>query len=194
MIRIGPIVLALSAVMPGALRGQATVVTAAPPDTKVEFSLGATLHTVHGSFSLKRCELRFNPAAAEVSGEIVIDATSGASGNAARDRRMHKDVLESARYPEIVFRPGRIEGKLAPAGSSHLTLYGTLSMHGADRELAIPLDISKAEGERYVVAAKFPVRYESWGMKNPSTLLLRVSDTVEIVVRTTVRMSPAGSQ
>jgi polyisoprenoid-binding protein YceI len=193
LIRTGAIVAALPALIAGALRAQAVTVTAAPLDTKVEFSLGATLHTVHGTFSLKRCELRFNPAAGEVSGEIVIDATSGASGNGARDRRMHKDVLESARYPEIVFRPDRIEGKLAAAGSSHLTLYGMLSMHGAERELAIPLDM-KPEGERYAVTAKFPVNYKGWGMKNPSSLFLRVSDTVEITVRTTVRMIPAGSQ
>jgi len=33
----------------------------------------------------------------------VFDATRAETGNQGRDRKMHEEVLESARYPEIVF-------------------------------------------------------------------------------------------
>ena len=65
--------------------------------TKVEFTLTDVLHTVHGSFQLKRGDLRFDPATGKASGELVVDAASGDSGSGARDRSMHKNVLESVR-------------------------------------------------------------------------------------------------
>ena len=85
---------------------------------QVAFTLGDVLHTVHGTFALKRGNLRFDPETGKASGEIVVDAASGESGSAARDKRMHANILESARYPEIVFRPDRVEGKSRREGAS----------------------------------------------------------------------------
>ena len=79
--------------------------------TKVEFSLGGTLHTVHGDFRLKRGTLSFDPQSGKASGELVVDATSGESGSAARDSRMHKNVLESQKYGEVSFVPDRVDRK-----------------------------------------------------------------------------------
>ena len=59
-------------------------------------------------FKLKHGALQLDPAG-KISGEIVVDATSGDSGSGMRDRKMHKEVLESERYPEISFRPDRVE-------------------------------------------------------------------------------------
>ena len=96
---------------PAAAWGQEIVLNADPAHSTVEFKLSATLHTVHGSFKLKHGEVRFNPATGKISGVVVVDATSGNSGNDKRDRRMHQEILESGKYPEIsrVIRP-RIAG------------------------------------------------------------------------------------
>src|ERR1700737_2792167 len=79
-----------------------------PAQTKVEFTLGATLHTVHGSFRFKRGDLRFDPATGQAEGELVVDTASGATGNDSRDANMHKKILESSRNPEIAFPPDRV--------------------------------------------------------------------------------------
>src|SRR5579864_9000996 len=84
-----------------------------PAQTSVKFTLGDVLHTVHGTFHLKRGALDFEPASGKISGEVVVDAGSGDSGSGARDRKMNKEVLENERYPEIVFRPDKIEGAVA---------------------------------------------------------------------------------
>jgi hypothetical protein len=68
-----------------------------PAQSTVHWTLGSSLHTVHGTFALKRGSFRVDPATSKAGGEIVVDATSGKSGNDGRDRKMHKDVLESAR-------------------------------------------------------------------------------------------------
>ena len=89
-----------------------------PAHTTVKISLGASLHTVHGTFQLKSGTLQLDTASGKVSGAIAVDAKSGETGNGSRDRKMHKDVLESERYSEILFRPDRLEGTVA-AHSCH---------------------------------------------------------------------------
>lgn len=154
-----------------------------PAKTSVQFALGDVLHTVHGSFKLKRGRLQTEPAG-KMSGEIIVDATSGESGSGMRDRKMHKEVLESARYPEIAFRPDRIDGNVATQGKSSVTVHGTFSIHGVDREIMMPAQV-EISADHWTATVHFSVPYEKWGMKNPSTLFLRVSDTVEIELTAT---------
>ncbi len=156
-----------------------------PAQTKVEFTLGSLLHTVHGDFRLKRGILHFDPATGRISGELVVDAASGQSGSPARDKRMNASILESGKYPEIVFRPDRVEGQVAPEGNSHVQLHGVFAIHGVEHEIQFPIMVDAAGGQ-YSVVGTFEVPYVKWGMKNPSTLMLRVSDTVEITIETVV--------
>ncbi len=158
-----------------------TVVTFAPERTRVEFTLGDVLHTVHGTFRLKRGEIRFDPATGAASGALVVDATSGDSGSGARDRRMHKNILESERYPDIVFTPQRVEGPVNLSGSSHVRVYGVFRIHGADHPLALDVQ-TQTTREGITATTKFVVPYVQWGMKNPSTFILRVSDKVDIAI------------
>jgi polyisoprenoid-binding protein YceI len=156
--------------------------------SKVEFKLGTTLHTVHGTFQLASGNLRFDAPSGKASGEIVVDAASGDSGSKSRDKRMNSSILESQKYPQIVFRPDRVEGKLAPDGKSEVQLHGMFTLHGADHEMTVPATVEAANG-LYTVTATFTVPYIKWGLKNPSTLMLRVSDTVEITVHTVAKVN-----
>jgi polyisoprenoid-binding protein YceI len=156
-----------------------------PSQTRVEFTLGDVLHTVKGTFQLVSGSLRLDAATGQASGELIVDARSGDSGSKARDKRMHANVLQSDRYPQITFRPDRVDGRLAAEGKSQVELHGVFGIHGADHELTVPATV-EAAGGIYNVTATFAVPYVKWGMKNPSTLLLRVSDTVEITVHTAV--------
>jgi polyisoprenoid-binding protein YceI len=157
-----------------------------PAQTKVEFTLPSLLHTVHGSFHLKRGALAFDPQSGKASGELVVDAASGESGSPARDKRMNGSILESAKYPEITFRPDRVEGKVAPEGKSEVQVHGLFAIHGVEHEILVPATVD-VNGGRYTVAAAFEIPYVKWGMKNPSTLMLRVSDKVEITIQTVVQ-------
>ena len=163
--------------------GQEIVLNPDPAHATVQFKLSATLHTVHGSFKLKRGAIRFNPATGAISGEVVVDATSGASGDDGRDRRMHKEILESAKYPEIVFTPDRVDGVVAPQGTSQIQVHGVFRIHGAAHEIALPVEVRISNGQASA-RTSFTIPYVKWGMKNPSTFLLRVSDKVEIEAAT----------
>jgi polyisoprenoid-binding protein YceI len=152
-----------------------------PAQSKIHWTLGATMHTVHGTFVLKRGTLRFDPSTGKASGEIVADAASGESGNDSRDKKMHKEVLESARFTEVAFRPDRVDGKVQSQGPSTVQLHGTFLIHGGEHELTVPVQ-ADLNGDHWKGTAKFSVPYASWGLKNPSSFLLKVDSAVEIEV------------
>jgi polyisoprenoid-binding protein YceI len=150
-----------------------------PAQTSVKFALGDVLHTVRGTFQLKHGALQFEPASGKISGEIVVDAKSGESGSSMRDRKMHKEVLESERYPEIAFRPDKVEGVVANQRKSSVKVHGMFNIHGVDREITVPAEV-EISADHWTATVHFTVPYAKWGMKNPSTLFLRVNDSVEI--------------
>src|SRR5271169_2614080 len=92
---ISPIFIFLAATLALGQAQEATL-NFVPAQTTVDFTLGDVLHTVHGSFNLKTGQVRFDPATNAISGEIVVDAASGHTGSVGRDRKMHKEILESS--------------------------------------------------------------------------------------------------
>src|SRR5579884_2828101 len=146
-----------------------------PANTTVNFTLGDILHTVHGSFKLKQGQVDYNFETSTVHGQLVIDATSGDSGNHSRDHKMHKEILESAKYPEIVFRPEKVQGSVLSTGSSTVKVHGIFSIHGTDHEVTLPVRVDIFP-DHWAADTHFTIPYVKWGIKNPSTLFLRVSE------------------
>lgn len=152
-----------------------------PAQTEIHWKLGG-LHTAHGTFKLKSGEFLFNPKTGIAEGEILVDATTGESGNPARDKRMQEEVLESNRYPAIFFHPTQIKGTFQSGdGTQELQAEGTFNIHGADHPLELPLKVQIAAGT-VTATTRFTIPYVTWGMKNPSRFLLRVSKQVEVEV------------
>jgi len=95
---------------------------------------------------------------------------------------MHKDVLESRRYPEISFRPDGVDGKVTASGMSTVQVHGIFGIHGAEHEITLPVTITLA-ADHWDASSHFQVPYVKWGIKNPSVLFLRVGDAVGIELR-----------
>jgi polyisoprenoid-binding protein YceI len=150
-----------------------------PDQSRVHWTLDSTLHTVHGTFLLKRGAVQFDQQTGKASGEIVVAAASGESGNDSRDKKMHQEILESAKYQEVVFRPDRIEGRIPTRGSWTATIHGVFVLHGAEHEITVPVQ-GEFTGDRWKGTAKFSVPYIQWGLKNPSTFLLKVNPAVDV--------------
>jgi len=179
------LILLACAAAPGAPRvTEEIVVELDPTQTEIHFTLPDVLHTVHGTFQLKSGTIRFDPATSTASGAVIVDVTSGASGSAARDRKMHKDVLESQRYPEAVFTPGRVEGRFASEGVTELQVHGLIKIHGAEREMMFQTRV-EIKGDQLIANLHLVMPYTQWGIKNPSTFILRVSDKVQLDIRAT---------
>jgi polyisoprenoid-binding protein YceI len=171
------------------LLGQETVVNLDPEQTEIKFTVSATLHSVHGTFKLKSGTVRFDTTTGKATGLIIVDATSGESGNGGRDRKMHKDILESQQYPEVVFTPVRVQGHLTADGESQVQVQGLIRLHGTEHDATMEARVTVTDN-RLNANTHFTIPYVQWGLKNPSTFILKVSNQVQIDVRTTGRVVP----
>ena len=152
-----------------------------PENTNLAWTLGDVLHTVHGTFNLKSGVIDFETDTGAASGRVVIDVTSGDSGSDARDRKMHANVLESAKYPEAVFTPDRLEGKLTVPGTSNVKLEGVFLIHGVEHRMTMTVE-AKATEDYVNASIAFDVPYVAWGMKDPSNFILKVNKIVQFSV------------
>jgi polyisoprenoid-binding protein YceI len=147
----------------------------------LHWTLDSSVHTVHGSFRVKRGSVSFDSATGKTSGEIVVDAASGESGNDSRDHKMHEEVLESGKYADVIFRPQRVEGTVNASGNSTLTVYGTFSLHGAEHAFSAPVQV-ELKDTAWKASTSFSVPFLEWGLKNPSNFLLKVKPVVNVSV------------
>jgi polyisoprenoid-binding protein YceI len=163
-----------------------------PSASRVHWTLDSSLHMVHGTFALKSSTVHVDLASGKASGEIVADATSGNSGNDGRDKKMHKEVLESSRYTEVIFRPDRIEGRIATQGNSTLRVHGTFLLHGGEHELTVPVQ-AELGTDHWSGSAKFEIPFVDWGLKNPGNFLLKVNHAVNIELELKGSLQPPAA-
>lgn len=179
----GVLVITAAVLAPLSASAEERLLTLRPEKTRVTFNLKATAHEVNGVLALEAGQIRFDSATGAASGQITIDLRRAETGNSLRDREMHKTVLETERYPQILFRPERLEGIVADSGISNVVLLGTVVLHGGEHTLRLPARI-KVDDERVSAEVTFDVPYVEWGLHNPSFLVLRVAPVVAVTVMT----------
>jgi len=163
-----------------------------PAQTNIRFTLGDVLHTVNGTFKLKSGTIHFNPAAGTASGLVTVDVTSGNTGSNARDRKMHKEILESAKYPEATFTPTRISGPALFTDQATFNVTGLFKLHRADHEVTLTFPIART-GDTVTTHTHMVLPYVAWGLKNPSTFILRVNDKLDLYIDATGRLSQVAA-
>src|SRR4029079_12276551 len=132
--------------------------------------------------------VRVDTETGAASGRIVLDATSARTGNDRRDRKMHEKILESQRYPEMVFEVERLSGKLNLMGQSEIELHGTLEMHGTRRPIALPATVI-SNGKTVTGTGTLILSYLDGGLPDPSVFLLRVEKEVHVTVKAAGRIA-----
>jgi polyisoprenoid-binding protein YceI len=150
-----------------------------PELTSISFRLQATLHSVHGSAAAVSGWFEINIDSGSAVGHATIDATTAGTGNKKRDKKMHTKVLRTDDYSRIVFRADHFEGDLALSGASDVVLHGKIEILGEPHEIGIPLDIIINDGQ-FTASGTFEIPYVEWGIKDPSTFILRVAKVVEV--------------
>jgi polyisoprenoid-binding protein YceI len=184
------VLLAAFAALP--LRADQRVLVLDPAASKVSFTLGATGHNVEGTMAVKSGRIAFDPATGAASGEIAIDLTSAQTGNKSRDKTMQDEVLETPKYPLAVFRAEKLGGTVPASGSGQVTLEGTLSFHGADHKMKLPVKLDIQNGH-VKAQTQFPIPFVEWGLHDPSILILRVEKVVSVSVQAEGNLQGAGA-
>ncbi len=157
--------------------------------TTVRWTLKSLFHTARGTFHLQSGDVVANLKTGLAQGEVTVDAASGSSGpgaggNAARDARWQKDMLQSATYPAILFHPAKIEGLKAGEGEQEATASGVMTLQGHDHAIEMRLHVV-VKGQKVTIASHFTVPYAEWGVKQPSAGLGRYDKQVTIDVEAT---------
>jgi polyisoprenoid-binding protein YceI len=174
--------------LPTQARAQQIVLELDPARTSVSFTLDAFLHIVHGTMKLTEGRFAIDPASGTATGAFTVDARSAETGNSGRDNRMHKEILESAKYPEISFTPMSVQGQIAPQGASQVQLRGLFRIHGHEETVTLPVQVQFSENN-WTGETTFVVPYVKWGLKNPSNVFLRVKDSVTLTIKAAGRIS-----
>ena len=151
--------------------------------TAIGFTLGDVLHTVHGTFRLKRGALRLDPASKKLTGEIVVDAKSGESGRGCATgkciaRYWRATAIRKLRSVPIALTEPWLCRESPQCGSTEFS-----TSTESDHELTVPAEVEMFP-DHWTATLHFAVPYVSWGMKNPSTLFLRVNESVDIDLTT----------
>ena len=181
VLRASVVMMVVFAVVVGSAQTSASTVTLHfdPAETTINWTLADVLHTVRGTFKLSSGTVTFDEATGAAGGELVVETASGESGNNTRDRRMKADVLQSTAYPEAIFHPKKITGMIREGQTQTITVEGIFSVHGADHPLTLHVQVSEA-GRMLTAKTSFAVPYVAWGMKDPSTFVLRVGKEVNL--------------
>lgn len=188
--RLGVLVWVCLGVLTASARAEPLTLVIESSESHVTFTLDATAHTVEGSFAFRSGNVTLEPTTGSLSGEIVVDLTTGKTGNDRRDKKMHEEVLESGTYPVVVLRPTRMIGRLPADGEAEVTIEGTLALHGSDHAVALPARVTH-DGGTISVTSEFSVPYVEWGLEDPSFFVLRVAKEVAVRIEMSGALSPS---
>jgi polyisoprenoid-binding protein YceI len=177
--RIGVWVFALACVAAHPARAERRVLQIDTEASRVAIALGATLHTVRGAARIASGRIAFDEATGWADGRVVVDARSLTTGISARDAKLHAEVLDSERYPEIYFDVAGIEVLTRSPQEARIVLAGQLTIRGEAHEISLPAHVH-LEGSRMHVVSHVVLPYVSWGLPDVSNFVLRVSDEVAV--------------
>ena len=102
-----------------------------------------------------------------------------------KDRRelestMNQDVLESSRYPEIVFESSKVSASRAGDGQFFVNMVGALTMHGVSNSQPVAAQISLT-GDMLHAHGEFSILQSAYGIKPISVAggALKVKDELK---------------
>ena len=162
-----------------------------PAKSDIAFALTGTGHEVHGTFKVSSGIVEFDRSSPKMSGNIVVSAASGDSGDKGRDKNMHNQVLQVEHYADVTFAPQSYQGSIAATGDSTIQVSGVFTLHGTPHDLVVPMQVH-IDGSTLNAKGSFVVPYVKWGLKDPSIFILKVAKDVKIDLNLVGSVSPSN--
>jgi polyisoprenoid-binding protein YceI len=98
------------------------------------------------------------------------------------EQQMHNEVLETEKYPEIVFETSRVAATKTGDGEYRADISGNLHLHGVTKRHTMTANLS-VKGDTLRATGSFPLRQTEYGIKLVSALAgtLKVKDEVKFL-------------
>lgn len=150
----------------------------------LRWELPSTFGTVKGTAAVFQGTVDATPlpsGAWDVRSRIVVPAGGMRTENRRRDRRM-RAILETAKFPEIVFELSRFTGDLSrftPGENFSVEVAGDLTVHGRTARVQLPVEVY-VFADRVEVAGSFPLYWKEFGLADPS-FVARVKEPMQVV-------------
>ena len=173
------LILALSLPLAPYALAQHQTFSFSPDASEVKMTLKTNHEIVNGTFHVQSGAIAYDPSAPSISGSVVVAAGSGKTGNDSRDKKMNKDILKVDQYTTVSFAPASYTGTIAPSGDSTIQVTGTITLLGSPHAMTMPMQIH-IDGTNCTAKTHFVIPYVQWGLKNPSFMIWKAEDTVDI--------------
>jgi polyisoprenoid-binding protein YceI/cytochrome c1 len=170
---------------------------------RVRFRVEAPLDSIDGSAAGLSGELRFDEASwAEGKGSIHIDLSGFTTGLSLRDEDLRDQFFQVDRFPQAVLAIARLErpsqGILVAGREGQADAVGTLSLHGKEQPVRIPVTVMLSEeaGHRDLrVTGTFDVAFAEYAIPRPARLFLKLGSVAHVRFEATFRSTaPAAGQ
>ena len=158
-------------------------------NTKLQFEIDSTWHTVHGVAKklFGTIYQQSSPNQTNLSGTVIISTKDLDTDNSLRDEKM-RECLESERYPEIIFEVTGTSklcpltyGKENKGRSSSCTLSGVVSIKNVKKKIEL-LVTSNTDGDLSIIKAQTSLSWRDFGVTDPSILVAKVDENVKISI------------
>lgn len=134
-------------------------------------------------------DARFNPDTLEAGSLLMLvqaDSLAVINKVSDKDRRemeraMREEVLETARYPEIVFMSTNISASRTAQDQYRARINGNLSLHGVTRDQRIDAQLT-VDGNSLRARGEFPLRQTDYNIKPVSVAggTLKMKDELKL--------------
>jgi polyisoprenoid-binding protein YceI len=105
------------------------------------------------------------------AGSFTVDMNSVTSSESRRDSQFRGRIMNTATYPTATFAltaPIDLGSSLPADGATvKATAKGKLTLHGATRDVSVPVE-ARRSGSTIAVAGSIPVVFADYGISNPS--------------------------
>ena len=172
-------VLILALIFAPALLAQHQSFAVNPDASEVRIRLNTTHEIVNGKFHIQSGSIEFDRTTSKMTGTVVVAAGSGITGNDSRDKKMKKDILKVEQFTTVSFAPKAYTGTIAASGDSTIRVTGIFTLLGTPHDLTIPMQIH-IDTSNATAKGQFVVPYVEWGLKNPSFLIWKADNDVNI--------------
>ncbi len=154
---------------------------------EMRFTVDAPLDEIVGMSQALSGRANFDAVSGLGSGSIAVDLTSFHTGIALRDEDLRDQFFQSDKYPQAILTIDKLDpavaGLLLPGRSVQADAVGTLSLHGVNKPIRIPLKLQAgSQGGRTILLAQgdFEIRFADYGIPRPRALFLKLGDRAHV--------------